>query len=464
MEKIATDLAPTFIELLKKVEAWIRTHPEEIKSGITAVGTALTALVTGMVDLTRQLAPAALAFTHIAEAMTGKEGAAAAFELLGKIIETAVIVRLLRMLGLLGRLGNFRLLGILGLGTLAATANAEGILTAGEGSKSWHERLLRTIDPGLADRVYGQTDADKQADAKSRGAGTLLRRGWNHVKRAFGGGDEAPKDQSGGRVQGGAGNAEGARESYTFWRGKGLTHEQAAGLVGMEEGESQFNPRARGDYEHGAYQAHGAFQHRANRRAQILKGTGIDIDNATHLQQLEAAHWEMTQGPDVQARRAWRRIKLATTPGESASAGVYDFERPRDKPGEAAKRGARANYWAGRLKGSPVVQPPARIEDVQSIPTPAIPPPTSTTVLPPAVPRLPPLNFTPGGFDVNKLTAPPMTTSQNDNSRSVVVNQNHTTKVDVHGAKDPAATGQQVERAIDRTQETGLRNAQTAIR
>lgn len=156
------------------------------------------------------------------------------------------------------------------------------------------------------------------------------------------GGD--PGDASGGQRKSVRGaNTAGARESYDFWRSKGLTHEQAAGLVGMEQGESGFDPRARGD----GGKAHGAFQHHPDRRAAILAGTGIDISNATHQQQLEAAYWEMTQGNE---KPAWAAIQRAKTPGEAAAAGVYKFERPKDKAGEAALRGQYANDWAERFK------------------------------------------------------------------------------------------------------------------
>ncbi len=87
----------------------------------------------------------------------------------------------------------------------------------------------------------------------------------------------------GGIGRGAAAMAPNARESFEFWKSKGLTPEQAAGLAGMEQGESGFNPRSVGD----SGQAHGAFQWHADRRAAIRASTGIDIDTATHAQQLE---------------------------------------------------------------------------------------------------------------------------------------------------------------------------------
>lgn len=180
-------------------------------------------------------------------------------------------------------------------------------------------------------------------DPTTSGGGTAGKRSWAQRNLpTWLGGD--PADASGGKRRADKGaNTAGAKESYDFWRSKGLTHEQAAGLVGMEQGESNFNPRAVGD----GGKAHGAFQHHPDRRAAILKGSGIDIDTATHQQQLEAAYWEMTQGNE---KAAWAAIQRAKTPGETAAAGVYKFERPADKAGEASLRGQYANEWAERFK------------------------------------------------------------------------------------------------------------------
>lgn len=288
--------------------------------------------------------------------------------------------------------------------------------------------------PGGANASGGVPPANENGEAEKPG---LLRRGYNAVKRAlgFGGGT----DSSGGRKANGGGGVEGARESYNFWRSKGLTHEQAAGLVGMEEGESQFNPRAVGD----GTLAHGAFQHHPDRRAAILRGTGINIDTATHLEQLEGAYWEMQHG-DAGAQRAWRRIKEAKTAGEVASIGVYDFERPLDKPSQAAIRGQYANKWAERFKGSPVVGPGA---------TPA----------PVALPKLPAFTgMNAGGFDPNKLGAAPMGSTSISNASTF----NHAPNVNVkiEGVSDPQRAAEHVGRVVNDANQLSLRNAQTALR
>ncbi|WP_449411090.1 phage tail tip lysozyme [Methylobacterium komagatae] len=306
-------------------------------------------------------------------------------------------------------------------------------------------KLLGGINPGYFREKFLDFITPSSASASeafggggSGGGPGLFRRGANAVSRLFGG---DPGDMSGGRASRQKGeNVAGAKESYDFWRSKGLTHAQSAGLVGMEEGESNFNPRAIGDG--GA--AHGAFQHHPDRRAKIFRGTGIDIDRASHREQLEAAYWEMTKGDE---KAAWAAVKRADSPGGSAAAGVYKFERPLDKAGEAARRGARANYWAEKFKDSA---------------NPSVPRPAESKPSAPAQPRL---NMSPVSFNVDDyLKSRPMgsTSTSNDNSRKV--SQNNPVTVNVHGATDPQAAGAAAGRAVSQANDMSLRNVQTAIR
>ncbi len=76
-----------------------------------------------------------------------------------------------------------------------------------------------------------------------------------------------------------------------------------------------------------------------------MAGAGIDIDNATHRQQLEAAYWEFqhTEQP------AWAQVKRAQTATDSARAGTTFFERPADKRGQSIVRGGMAEGWLKRF-------------------------------------------------------------------------------------------------------------------
>ncbi len=81
----------------------------------------------------------------------------------------------------------------------------------------------------------------------------------------------------------------GARhESREFWEAKGLDAHHIAAWLAQEEAESGYGTNK--NTNKGKYK--GAFQWSPERRQQILEGTGIDVANASHWQQLQAADWE----------------------------------------------------------------------------------------------------------------------------------------------------------------------------
>lgn len=125
------------------------------------------------------------------------------------------------------------------------------------------------------------------------------------------------------------------QESYNFWRSQGYTAEQAAGMVGNEQGESNFNEGARGD----SGQAHGIFQWHPARRKQIQDATGIDVSTASHMDQLKAAMWELNNTYS----NANEKIKASTTPGAAAEAATRYYELPANPGLESYKRGKYAN-------------------------------------------------------------------------------------------------------------------------
>jgi hypothetical protein len=130
-----------------------------------------------------------------------------------------------------------------------------------------------------------------------------------------------------------------ATESYNYWLSVGLTPAQACGLLASEQGESSFDARAVGDHD----QAFGVFQHHTNRVLAILKGCGIDIRTASHIDQLQATHWELTEGAE---KGVWTTLKTAKTPSDAARIIVICFERPANKASAIAKRSLYAEHWA----------------------------------------------------------------------------------------------------------------------
>lgn len=141
-----------------------------------------------------------------------------------------------------------------------------------------------------------------------------------------GAGGATPTPGAGPRVASYSGNdprrnaAEAA--SMAFWTSKGLTPEQAAGMVAQEMQESGGNPGARGD----GGTAHGIHQWHADRRAAILAGTGIDVSTASVEDQRRAAYWEITQGNERRTG-VWERLQRETTAG-GAGRTATGYERP----------------------------------------------------------------------------------------------------------------------------------------
>ncbi len=134
------------------------------------------------------------------------------------------------------------------------------------------------------------------------------------------------------------------KESYDFWKSKGFTHEQAAGIVANEYRESNANPKASWD----GWKAIGIFQWHPDRRTAIKIGTQkegnpIDIETATHGQQLEAAYWEMTSW---QEKQTFSALKNAKTAKEAAAIFCDLYERPGNREHEMNTRGNMAEAFA----------------------------------------------------------------------------------------------------------------------
>lgn len=83
------------------------------------------------------------------------------------------------------------------------------------------------------------------------------------------------------------------QESANFWTSQGFSRKKVAGFLATEQAESGFVPQNALDSDGKIHS--GSFQWSPERRAKILKGTGIDVSSADHLSQLKAAMWEMRQ-------------------------------------------------------------------------------------------------------------------------------------------------------------------------
>lgn len=127
-----------------------------------------------------------------------------------------------------------------------------------------------------------------------------------------------------------------------FWMAQGYTKDQAAGIVANMQAESGGKAGAVGDG--GA--AHGLFQWHEKRRQAIIKATGIDINTASHSDQLRAAAWEMKNGNTGFNDSHFRSLTGAD------NAGAYfatNFEHPANALAKSITRGKNALAIASQL-------------------------------------------------------------------------------------------------------------------
>ena len=126
----------------------------------------------------------------------------------------------------------------------------------------------------------------------------------------------------------------GAMDAIKFFEGKGYSREQASGIVANLMAESNLNPKAVGDNG----QAVGVGQWHPVRQADFKKAFGIDLKDATLAQQLAFVDWELRNTE----RTAMEKLQAAKTPQQAGDAVSRYYERPKDRDGEAEKRGAAA--------------------------------------------------------------------------------------------------------------------------
>ncbi len=130
-----------------------------------------------------------------------------------------------------------------------------------------------------------------------------------------------------------------------FWTGRGYSPAQAAAIMANVQAESGGDPAAVGD----GGKARGLFQWHPDRRAAILKGTGIDVTTAGYQAQLQAAAWEMQNG-----RPGFDDKYFRTLNDPAAAAGYFSdkFESPADRVGQMMRRGKSALAIASQFPAS----------------------------------------------------------------------------------------------------------------
>ncbi|MGA3827395.1 phage tail tip lysozyme [Pseudomonas chlororaphis] len=126
-----------------------------------------------------------------------------------------------------------------------------------------------------------------------------------------------------------------------FFESMGWTKEQSAGITANLAAESNFDPKAKGDWGIAGPEARGVAQWHRDRQDEFEKWAGFTIrdDRADLVKQLEFVHFELTQGAEQKAGK----LLKATQNAEEAGAVVSKYyERPRDVEREASVRGQMA--------------------------------------------------------------------------------------------------------------------------
>lgn len=235
-------------------------------------------------------------------------------------------------------------------------------------------RLLADVITVITDLLQGKwskawDDAKKTVDRAKSGIGDVLGKGasWiaNTVKAVVGAEDTAsnPSGPSalareralaaqlaagGGNALAGDAKALGA-QALAYFKSKGWTAEQAAGIVANLARESSLNAKAVGDNGH----AFGLAQWHADRQAKFKELFGKDIRQSTFAEQLQFIQHELTAGAE---RVAGNALRSATTARAAAGVVSRQYERPRDTDLEARIRGDMAERWFARndLTNGPV--------------------------------------------------------------------------------------------------------------
>lgn len=133
---------------------------------------------------------------------------------------------------------------------------------------------------------------------------------------------------------------------YKFFVAKGLTPDQACGIVAQADAESSENPKAVGDKDH----AFGLFQLHVDRITLIKAGTGIDIHALPSVEDQCAGVWYELNHSE---KRALTQIKAQKTAYDAGFVACRFYERP-GSIAQWAKRGGAAQKWAEYFAAHPV--------------------------------------------------------------------------------------------------------------
>ena len=231
---------------------------------------------------------------------------------------------------------------VITLSTLASLIKTVTALLRGDWSTAWRE--AKNVASGVLEGLVAT-------------AMTL----WNTVRKVWyavtNRGATMPEDSAGagGVAAASSGGATPTgtpiKQALDYFRSKGWSGAQAAGIVANLQSESAMKPGAIGD----GGKAFGLAQWHPDRQAAFKRWAGKDIRQSTFAEQLAFVHHELTAGNE---RGAGDRLKRAGSARDAGSVVSRYYERPADREGEASKRAALAErlFSSGALRStSPAV-------------------------------------------------------------------------------------------------------------
>ena len=131
-----------------------------------------------------------------------------------------------------------------------------------------------------------------------------------------------------------------AKADWDYFRARMAGEVHAAAIIGSHDGEDSFDDVVMGDHD----AAKGRSQWHKDRRALILKYTGIDVWNATPDQQREAMFREMTESWSWY-KHVWTDLMAATTVEQAVTVLVVKYEQSASQARDISRRTGLANYW-----------------------------------------------------------------------------------------------------------------------
>lgn len=451
-EKMASLFLPILERMTLAVQRWIETHPEVIEKVFTAIGAATDAVGRGFLWLIEK-GGELYEFLADKAAEMNKDGSfTRAWERVVRIFERVV--------------GAIKTV-ITWLKELDRATDMSAGLDAIKKLFGWLEsKTSGTVQSGLSTigAIDQGTDTGvgipaERAAAEAREKPGLLRRGWEATKRGvakvFGGESGAAATGTGTGVGHLAPKAE--RAAYIRHKAAKLGIDPETALrVAQSEGFNTYSGDKDGT---GAYTSFGDFQlHFAGRGGGMSsKGMGDDLLREKGIDARDPKTWKEQADYALEnaRRKGWGAWHGAARVGIGNRQGIGTYTGPVPPLPEAVvtkKPGPQPDgtFWDGQRtyrKGA----------DGHLTPDIAYAKPDAKV-----------LNFpklTPGNFDVNAALKPaaPMGASSIDSS-SRSVNQTINNNVKIEGSGDPANDARHTERALGRSSELSLRNAQTAIR